>query len=104
MTKATLHQGPETSGNEPNCLGEQTEKILSTLAPREEMLLRMRFGIGQSPTTLEELSLQFLLPPKQLRRIELQALRKVRERTRAIYSQASLGAFSPADHSTSPNS
>ena len=63
---------------------EQTEKVLSTLAPREEMILRMHFGIGQKVSTLEELSQRFRAGGELLRQIEVQALRKVRERDRAI--------------------
>ena len=82
-------------------LGEQTEKILSTLAPREEMILRMRFGIGQKVSTLEELSRQFSLTRELVRQIEVRALRKVRERTRSIHSRASFGTFSTGGHATS---
>ena len=59
-------------------LAHQITRILSTLAPREEMILRMRFGIGRKASTLEELSQQFSLTTALLRQIELRALRKVR--------------------------
>jgi RNA polymerase primary sigma factor len=65
----------------PANLGEQVEKVLSTLAPREEMILRMRFGIGHRAGTLKELSWQFSLTCEHIRQIELKALRKVRGRT-----------------------
>jgi DNA-directed RNA polymerase sigma subunit (sigma70/sigma32) len=81
MTKGALHRSADTLVKAPAQLGEQTGKILSTLAPREEMVLRMRYGIGQKASTLEEISQQFLLPSELLRRIEVRALRKVRERT-----------------------
>ena len=74
-------------------LGAQAEKILSTLAPREEMILRMRFGIGQRASTLKELSWQFSLTCERIRQIELKALRKVRERPRLLYSRASFAKF-----------
>jgi hypothetical protein len=98
MTKGALHRSAETLVKALVQLGEQTGKILSTLSPREEMVLRMRFGIGQKASTLEEISQQFLLPCELLRRIEIQALRKVRERIRAIYPRAS---FSTGGHPTS---
>jgi RNA polymerase primary sigma factor len=75
-------------------LGEQTEKVLSTLAPREEMILRMRFGIGQRAGTHEELSQQFSLTRARVRQIEVEALRKLRERTRSFYPRASIAIFS----------
>jgi RNA polymerase primary sigma factor len=61
MTNRTLHRSAGTTRKAPVSvqLDEQTEKILSTLAPREEMILQMRFGIGQEASTLEKLSQQF---------------------------------------------
>jgi DNA-directed RNA polymerase sigma subunit (sigma70/sigma32) len=84
----------------PANLGVQTEKVLSTLAPREEMILRMRFGIGQRVGTLKELSRQFSLTCERIRQIEAEALRKVRERTRSLYSRASFATFSTSDKDT----
>jgi RNA polymerase primary sigma factor len=69
-------------------LEEQVEKILSTLAPREEMILRMRFGIGQRAGTLKELSGQFSLTCERIRQIELKALRKVRGSARSLIFQS----------------
>jgi DNA-directed RNA polymerase sigma subunit (sigma70/sigma32) len=74
-------------------LSEQTKKVLSTLAPREEMILRMRFGIGRRAGNLEDLSRQFSLTYERIRQIEVEALRKVRQRTRSFYSKASFGTF-----------
>ena len=74
-------------------LSEQTRKVLSTLAPREEMILRMRFGIGQRAGNLENLALQFSLTSERVRQIEVEALRKVRQRTRSFYSRASFVTF-----------
>jgi DNA-directed RNA polymerase sigma subunit (sigma70/sigma32) len=51
MTNRTLHRSAGTTRKAPVQLGEQTEKVRSTLAPREEMILRMRFGIGQKAST-----------------------------------------------------
>ena len=81
-------------------LGEQTKKVLSTLAPREEMILRMRFGIGRRAGNLEDLSRQFSLTCEHLRQIEVEALRKVRQRTRSFYSRASFATFSTSDKDT----
>jgi RNA polymerase primary sigma factor len=72
----------------PANLEEQIEKILSTLAPREEMILRMRFGIGQRAGTLKELSGQFSLTCERIRQIELKALRKVRGSARSLIFQS----------------
>jgi len=88
MTNRTLHRSARATRKAPVHFGEQTEKVLSTLAPREEMILRLRFGIGQKASTLEELPQQFSLTGELLRQIEVQALRKVRERTRSIYPRA----------------
>jgi DNA-directed RNA polymerase sigma subunit (sigma70/sigma32) len=93
MTKNTPNRLVRAPRKSPVRLSEQTEKVLSTLAPREEMVLRMRFGIGQKARSLEELSQQFSLPRELLHRIEVHALRKVRERTRIAYPRASFGAF-----------
>jgi RNA polymerase primary sigma factor len=81
-------------------LEEHLEKVLSTLVPREEMILRMRFGIGRRAGTLEELSWQFSLTCERIRQIELKALRKVRERTRSLISRASFVTFSTDDNDT----
>ena len=84
----------------PTNLEEHLEKVLSTLVPREEMILRMRFGIGRRAGTLEELSWQFSLTCERIRQIELKALRKVRERTRSLISRASFVTFSTDDNDT----
>jgi RNA polymerase primary sigma factor len=83
----------KTSAN----LSEQTEKVLATLAPREEMILRMRFGIGQRASSFEDLARQFSLTRERIRQIELEALRKMRERTRSLYSRASFATFSTSE-------
>ena len=59
-------------------LGEATTKILSTLTPREERVLRMRFGVGMNTDhTLEEVGLQFSVTRERIRQIEAKALRKL---------------------------
>jgi RNA polymerase primary sigma factor len=59
-------------------LAEQTRKVLSTLTPREEKVLRMRFGIGEnSDHTLEEVGQDFDVTRERIRQIEAKALRKL---------------------------
>ena len=65
-------------------LAEQTRKVLATLTPREEKVLRMRFGIGEkSDHTLEEVGQDFDVTRERIRQIEAKALRKLRHPTRS---------------------
>jgi len=65
-------------------LSEQTRRILSTLTPREERVLRMRFGIGEKyDHTLEEVGQDFDVTRERIRQIEAKALRKLRHPSRA---------------------
>jgi RNA polymerase primary sigma factor len=65
-------------------LGEQTRKVLTTLTPREEKVLRMRFGIGEkSDHTLEEVGRDFCVTRERIRQIEAKALRKLRHPSRS---------------------
>ena len=65
-------------------LREITSQVLSTLTPREERVLRMRFGIGMnSDHTLEEVGKQFSVTRERIRQIEAKALRKLKHPTRA---------------------
>ncbi len=65
-------------------LEEQVRKVLSTLSPREEKVLRMRFGIGaRSDHTLEEVGQDFSVTRERIRQIEAKALRKLRHPSRA---------------------
>jgi RNA polymerase primary sigma factor len=65
-------------------LSEQTRKVLATLTPREEKVLRMRFGIGEeSDHTLEEVGQDFSVTRERIRQIEAKALRKLRHPSRA---------------------
>jgi RNA polymerase primary sigma factor len=64
-------------------LQEQTRKVLATLTPREEQVLRMRFGIGEkSDHTLEEVGQKFAVTRERIRQIEAKALRKLRHPSR----------------------
>lgn len=74
---------PSNAACETN-LRETTTKILSTLTPREERVLRMRFGIGvNTDHTLEEVGQQFNVTRERIRQIEAKALRKLKHPTRA---------------------
>ncbi len=68
------------SGN----LREHTAQVLKTLTPREEQIVRMRFGIGEDPKrTLEEVGRSFNVTRERIRQIEATAMRKLRDPSRA---------------------
>ncbi len=65
-------------------LAEQTRRVLATLAPREERVLKMRFGIGERANhTLEEVGQDFEVTRERIRQIEAKALRKLRHPSRS---------------------
>jgi RNA polymerase primary sigma factor len=65
-------------------IAEQTQRVLATLTPREEKVLRMRFGIGEkSDHTLEEVGQNFSVTRERIRQIEAKALRKLRHPSRS---------------------
>ncbi len=65
-------------------LRDQTRKVLKTLTPREELVLKMRFGVGDgSEHTLEEVGRSFNVTRERIRQIESKALRKLRHPSRA---------------------
>ncbi|MEE2778335.1 MAG: RNA polymerase sigma factor RpoD [Acidobacteriota bacterium] len=65
-------------------LREQTGNVLNSLSPREELVLRMRFGVGEgSEHTLEEVGRSFNVTRERIRQIESKALRKLRHPSRA---------------------
>jgi len=65
-------------------LAEQVDKVLGSLTPREERVLRMRFGIGEkSDHTLEEVGQDFEVTRERIRQIEAKALRKLRHPSRS---------------------
>jgi RNA polymerase primary sigma factor len=65
-------------------LRDQTRKVLATLTPREEQVLRLRFGIGErADFTLEEVGARFAVTRERIRQIESKALRKLRHPIRA---------------------
>jgi RNA polymerase primary sigma factor len=65
-------------------LKEQTEAVLKTLTPREEKVIKMRFGVGDgSEHTLEEVGQSFAVTRERIRQIEAKALRKLRHPSRS---------------------
>jgi RNA polymerase primary sigma factor len=73
-------------------LAEQTRKVLATLTPREERILRMRFGIGEkSEHTLEEVGNDFSVTRERIRQIEAKALHKLRHPLRSKTLRAFVG-------------
>ena len=65
-------------------LGEQTAAVLQTLSPREELVLRMRFGVGDgAESTLEDVGRSFNVTRERIRQIESKALRKLRHPSRS---------------------
>ena len=59
-------------------LREATTQVLASLTPREERILRMRFGIGTDTHTLEEVGNQFSITRERIRQIEAKTLRKLK--------------------------
>ncbi len=78
-------------------LKEQTESVLKTLTPREEQVIKMRFGLGDgSEHTLEEVGQRFSVTRERIRQIEAKALRKLRHPSRCRQLQAFLeGSIGP---------
>ena len=76
-------------------LEEQTRKVLATLTPREEQILRLRFGIGEkSDYTLEEVGQRFAVTRERIRQIEAKALRKLRSPNRSRTLESFVGKLS----------
>jgi RNA polymerase primary sigma factor len=63
---------------------KQIDRILSSLTPKEEQIIRKRFGIGEDePRTLEEVGLEFDVTRERIRQIEAKAIRKLRHPSRS---------------------
>ena len=72
-------------------LREQTDQVLSTLTPREEKIVKMRFGVGDgAENTLEEVGQAFAVTRERIRQIEVKALRKLRHPSRSLRLSAFL--------------
>jgi RNA polymerase primary sigma factor len=77
-------------------LKEQTEAVLKTLTPREEKVIKMRFGVGDgSEHTLEEVGQNFAVTRERIRQIEAKALRKLRHPSRSRKLKAFLEGRTP---------
>jgi RNA polymerase primary sigma factor len=80
-------------------LRETTTRILSSLTPREERVLRMRFGIGMNTDhTLEEVGQQFHVTRERIRQIEAKALRKLKHPTRSKKMRSFLSGSSKSQN------
>ncbi len=78
-----------SAGVEAQALREQIEEVLASLTPREEKVLRMRFGIGEPMVySLEAIGERFELTRERIRQIQLKALRKLRHCTRSKHLEA----------------
>jgi len=76
-------------------LKEQTDSVLKTLTPREERVIKMRFGVGEgSEHTLEEVGQSFAVTRERIRQIEAKALRKLRHPSRSHRLKAFLDTSS----------
>ena len=82
LLRTKMHYNPRYSYTIKS--SEFTTKILASLTPREERVLRMRFGIGMNTDhTLEEVGLQFSVTRERIRQIEAKALRKLKHPSRS---------------------
>ena len=78
---------------EETALREEIEEVLASLTPREEKVVRMRYGIGEPAAySLEEIGAQFCLTRERIRQIEIKALRKLRHHRRRDSLEAFLAA------------
>ena len=70
------------------------EQILSSLTPKEEKIIRRRFGIGEDiPHTLEEVGTEFDLTRERIRQIEVKAIRKLRHPSRSKWLKAFIESY-----------
>ena len=84
MRNAALKNGSNKSGDVADDATAQTNSVLKTLTPREEKVIKMRFGVGDgSEHTLEEVGQSFAVTRERIRQIEAKALRKLRHPSRS---------------------
>ena len=84
----TLVNGARSS--EAASLGQQTRQALATLSPREEMVLRIGFGIGvESTPNLNEVGQKFSMTPAQVRHVQAKAFQKLRQNARTPWPKGS---------------
>lgn len=77
---------------EEAALREEIEQVLASLTPREEKVVRMRYGIGEPVAySLEEIGAQFCLTRERIRQIEIKALRKLRHHRRRGHLESFIG-------------
>ena len=77
-------------------IAKRTREVLATLSPREQEVLRLRFGIDESPEhTLEEVGKTFALTRERIRQIEARGLEKLRQRSRALGLQTFIEGYQP---------
>jgi RNA polymerase primary sigma factor len=77
---------------EEAALREEIEQVLASLTPREEKVVRMRYGIGEPIAySLEEIGAQFCLTRERIRQIEIKALRKLRHHRRKEHLETFIG-------------
>ena len=70
---------------EDACLRDEIDTVLSSLSPREEKVIRMRYGIGEATNySLEEIGTRFSLTRERIRQIEIKAIRKLRHHRRRV--------------------
>ncbi len=82
-------------------LKEQTSKLLNSLSPREELVLRMRFGLGEGTEhNLEEVGRSFNVTRERIRQIELEALSKLRHPSRSTKLRPFLDQPHPDTHTS----
>ena len=81
-------------------LKDNTTRVLITLTPREERVLRMRFGIGTDDHTLEEVGRQFKVTRERIRQIEAKALRKLKHPKRSRKLRSFIAPHNSANANT----
>jgi RNA polymerase primary sigma factor len=85
---------PPSQAIEEACLREEIDTVLASLSPREEKVIRMRYGIGEATHySLEEIGTRFSLTRERIRQIEIKALRKLRHAKRRKNLESFLDSY-----------